>query len=56
MRLGLVLVSHPPFLAGVFGRAWLYATPPVPRRSRLGCAVWVCVLGLGFQLRPTTPR
>ena len=29
---------------------------PVPRLSRLGCAVWVCVLGLGFRLRPATPR
>ena len=25
---------------------------PVPRNSWLGCAVWVCVLGLGFRLRP----
>ena len=28
----------------------------LPRHSRLGCAVWVCVLGLGFRLRPATPR
>ena len=28
---------------------------PVPRRSWLGCAVLVCVLGLGFWLRPATP-
>ena len=26
-----------------------------PRHSRLGCALWVCVLGLGFWLRPATP-
>ena len=26
-------------------------TPPLP----LGCAVWVCVLRLGFRLRPATP-
>ena len=29
--------------------------PPVPRHSWLGCASWVCVLGLGFLLRPATP-
>ena len=46
----------PPLLAGVLGcvcvsvRALL-----VPRHSWLGCAVWVCVLGLGFWLRPATP-
>ena len=28
---------------------------PVPRRSWLGCAVWVSVLGVGFQLHPATP-
>ena len=28
---------------------------PLPRRSWLGCAVWLCVLGLGFRLRPATP-
>ena len=46
----------PPFLAGVLGclcvdvRALL-----VPRQSWLGCAVWVCVLGLEFRLHPATP-
>ena len=29
--------------------------PLVPRHSWLGCAVWVCVLWLGFRLRPATP-
>ena len=29
--------------------------PLAPRHSWLGCAVWVCVLGLGFWLRPPTP-
>ena len=29
--------------------------PPVPRHSWLGCTLWVCVLGLGFRLRPATP-
>ena len=28
---------------------------PVPCHSWLGCAAWVCVLGLGFRLRPATP-
>ena len=27
----------------------------VPRHSWLGCAVWLCVLGLGFWLPPATP-
>ena len=45
----------PPLLAGVLGcvcagvRALL-----APRHSWLGCAVWVCVFGLGFRLRPAT--
>ena len=30
--------------------------PPVPCHSWPGCAAWVCVLGLGFPLRPATPR
>ena len=29
--------------------------PPVSRHSWLGCAVWVCALGLGLWLRPATP-
>ena len=29
--------------------------PLVARHSWLGCAVWVCVLGLGFRLRPAPP-
>ena len=29
--------------------------PPAPRRSGFRCAVWACVLGSGFQLRPDTP-
>ena len=29
--------------------------PLVPRPSWLGCAVWMCVFGLGFRLRPATP-
>ena len=46
----------PPLLAGVLGclcvcrRALL-----VPSHSWLGCAVGVCVFGLGFRLPPATP-
>ena len=29
--------------------------PSGPRQSWLGCAVWLCVLGLGFMLRPAIP-
>ena len=47
----------PPLLAGVSGcvSACMRA-PLVARQSWLGCAVWGCVLGLGFRLRPATPR
>ena len=46
----------PPLLAGVLGCVCAYVRAPlVPRHSWLGCAVWVCVLGLGFRLRPATP-
>ena len=46
----------PPLLAGVVGRVCVCVRAPlVPRHSWLGCAVWVCVLGLGFRLRPATP-
>ena len=41
---------------GFWGVRGCVRAPPVPRRSRFGCAVWVCVLGLGFRLRPATPR
>ena len=46
----------PALLAGVLGcvRACV-PVPLVPRHSWLGCAAWVCVLGLGFRLRPATP-
>ena len=42
----------PPFLAGVLG---CVRTPLVPHECWLGCAVWLCVLGLGSRLRPATP-
>ena len=46
----------PPLLAGVLGCVCARVrAPPVPRLSWLGCVAWVCVLGLGFRLRPATP-
>ena len=46
----------PPLLAGVCGVgvcAWARVSA-VPHISWLGCAVWVCVFGLGSWLRPAT--
>ena len=46
----------PPLLAGVMGCVCAgVCAQLVPRHSWLGCAVRVCVLGLGFRLRPATP-
>ena len=46
----------PPLLARVFGCVCVCVRAPlVPRHSWLGCAVRVCVLGLGFRLRPAFP-
>ena len=46
----------PPVLAGVFSCVWARVRAPLaPRHSWLGCAVWLCVFGLGFRLRPPTP-
>ena len=46
----------PPFLAGALGCVCVCVRAPlVPRHSWLGCSVWVCLLGLGFQLRSATP-
>ena len=42
----------PPLLAGVSG---CVCAPLAPSHSWHGCAVWVCVFGLGFRLRPATP-
>ena len=54
--LGLGFGYTPPLLAEVLGCVCLCVhTPPVPRHSWLGFAVWLCVLGLGFWLRPATP-
>ena len=45
----------PPLLAGLLSRACAGVRAPlVPRHSWLGCAVWVCVFGLGFRLRAAT--
>ena len=45
-----------PLLAGVLGCVFVWVRAPFVRRhSWLGCAVWVCVFGLGFRLRPATP-
>ena len=54
--LGSGLGCAPPLLAGVLGYVCVRVPAPlVPRHSWLGCAAWVCVLGLGFRLRPATP-
>ena len=46
----------PPLLDGMLACLCVCVrTPLVPRLSWLGCAVWVCVLGLGFRLPPATP-
>ena len=46
----------PPLLAGVVGCVCVSVRAPlVLRHSWLGCAVWVCVLGLRFRLRPARP-
>ena len=46
----------PPLLARVLGRVCACVPAPlVPCNSWLGCAVWVCVLRLGFRLCPATP-
>ena len=45
-----------PLLAGVLGCVCAGVRAPLaPRHSWLGCAVWMCVFGLGFRLRPATP-
>ena len=46
----------PPLLAGVLGFVSACVRAPLaPRHSWLGCAARMCVLGLGFWLRPATP-
>ena len=54
--LGSGLGSAPPLLAGLLGCICVCGRAPlVPRHSPLGCAVRVCVLGLGIRLRRATP-
>ena len=54
--LGLGFGCVPTLLAGLLGRVCVCGRAPlVPRHIWLGCALWVCVLGLGFRLRPATP-
>ena len=54
--LGSGFGSAPPLLAGLLGCVCVCVPAPlVTRHSWLGCAVWVCVLWLGFRLRPATP-
>ena len=54
--LGLGFGCAPPLLAWVSGCVCVCVRAPLVRRhSWQGRAVWVCVLGLGFRLRPATP-
>ena len=56
VRSGSGFGCAPPILDWVLGCVCAGVRAPlVPRHSRLGCAVWVCVFGLGFPLRPATP-
>ena len=50
--LGTGFGCAPPLLAGMLG---CVCAPLAPRHSWHGCAVWVCVFGVGFRLRPATP-
>ena len=53
---GLGFSCASPLLAGVLGCVCVGVRAPlVPRHSWLGCSAWVCVLGLGFRLRPAAP-
>ena len=46
----------PPLLAGLLESVCVCVPAPVvPCHSWLGCVVWLCVLGLGFLLRPAIP-
>ena len=40
---------------GIWDARGCVRAPPAPRRFRFRCAVWACVLGSGFRLRPATP-
>ena len=54
--LGWGFSCAPPLLTAVFGCVSVPVRAPlVPRHFWLGCAAWLCVLGLGFRLRSATP-
>ena len=54
--LGWGFGCDPPLLAGVLGCVCARVRAPLtPSHSWHGCAVCVCVFGLGFRLRPATP-
>ena len=54
--LGSAFGCAPPLLAGLLGCVCARMRAPLAtRHSWLGCAVWVCVFGLGLRLRPATP-
>ena len=54
--LGLGVGCAPPLLASVLGCAcWYACSPSTPPLLAGGCAVWMCLLGPGFRLRPATP-
>ena len=48
---------HAPLLSwvGFWDVCGCVRAPPAPCRSRFWCAVWACVLGSGFRLRPASP-
>ena len=54
VRLGFRPTPHLSWL-GVWDVRGCVRALPAPRRSRFRCAVWACVLGSGFRLRPATP-
>ena len=51
--LGLWPAPHLSWL-GIWDVRDCVRAPPAPRRSRFRCAVWACLLGSGFRLRPAT--
>ena len=56
VRFGSGFGFAPPLLAGVLGCVCAHVRALLPpSHSWPGCAVWVCVFGLGFRLRPATP-
>ena len=54
-QFGFWLASRQSWL-GCLGVCVCVRAPPVPHHSCLPSAVWVCLLGFGFGLRPAVPR